>query len=131
MEIGGIDIVFRVVPWRGATIQQRALAFFQQRWPDGVVESDETESAVQLRNSTELESLSDAPELFFYPSPQAETSWTEHGATDENLDQMIQLLVAPADEPGEEREVTVVIGGRSAELTRLVADLRSSLDAGV
>jgi hypothetical protein len=130
MEIGGIDIVFQAPSPADTTLQERTLKFLQDRWPIGVVESDQTSEPVPLRDSASWESLKDSSELFFYPSPEAEASWTEHGARDENINQMIQVLVSPPDQTTNEREVTVVIGESTAEMKRIVNELRDALQVG-
>jgi hypothetical protein len=129
MEIGGIDIVFQASAPDGTTLQERALKFFQHRWPEGVVESDETQGPVWLRDPAGWQSLKDAPELFFYPSREAEASWSENGACNDNLDQLIQVLVSPPDAATGEHEVTIVISERSLETPQIVDDLRGILQS--
>jgi hypothetical protein len=59
-----------------------------------------------------------------------ELSWTEHGACDDNLNQMIQLLVTSQGQRNGEQEVTVVVGEWTTETKRIVDELRNILLVG-
>lgn len=127
MEIGGIDIVFRVPTPSNETLQARAVEFFSRRWPACVVETDATEEPLSPTSPDCRRFVLNAPEFFVYPSAEAAASWTEHGASDENMNQMVHVLVTPADDGSAESEVTLVVGEGSTEMRQLADDLRTTL----
>lgn len=105
MDIGGVDLVLPGAPThRDFKTLLRAL---QERWPDAIVEAD---VILPVENAIEHDwGLQE--DLFLFENQAAYASWTAHGMTNDNEDQLIAVtfhrdviifVVSDADTPSYE-----------------------------
>lgn len=106
MEIGGHDIQ---VCAEALPEWDRLRAFFLKTWPDSVVhDADDPRTITPMKVA-----LFPGHEFFVYQNRAAADSWREHGATDENQDLMVHVLIS----------ATFVVGSPTSEMGQAVTKL--------
>lgn len=120
--IGGTDVEFWVptaVP-AGEVVLRAARRY----WPDYVIENALDESPYFKPRAELGVPLPPSPEFFIYRDEKAAQDWAEHGATPENANQMVYVIVGKRTRPGAgQRSVTVVVGSREGEMQAFLNDL--------
>jgi hypothetical protein len=86
---------------------------FSKTWPTLVVQDGATEGAVRFDDALGI--VASADEFFVYRDERSFKSWSDYGATLDNEDQMVHVIVAPD-------EVTLVVADAGSETYGMAQD---------
>jgi len=124
--IGGTDVVL----WArdGGEATDVILRTVHRYWPNFVLENLDDEAPFVPRRRDELPNPS-GPEFFLYRDEQSALSWEEHGATPENCNMMLHVIVGNRANPGSDlKSLTVVCGELTGQVGQLIDEVRTGLD---
>ena len=121
MEIGGIDIV--LAARRNAPVAEIVLRRIRLMWPHCVFEDAERPGCHPISSPWVWFSGTQSTEFFIYRDDEAARAWEEQGATAENQDAMIHVLLGESERAGSLMDVTLVIGSQSPDISALISDL--------
>src|SRR6516225_9367155 len=120
--IGGTDIEFRVA--ENVQVGEIILRTVRRYWPDYVIENALDESPYFKPRAGLEVPTPPSPEFFIYRDEEAAQDWEEHGATPENANQMVHVILGQGTRADSgQRSVTVVVGSRDGEMQELLNDL--------
>lgn len=125
MEIGGIDVTLSVES--DVVAAEVILDAVREIWPNAVFEDGIEVGTYSIDDPEVGRYWAAGPEFFVYRDCSAADAWERLGGVDENQDSMLHFLLA-TDAAGNTREVTVVIGSRTAEMERLLRNLKENFD---
>jgi hypothetical protein len=124
--IGGTDVVLEVKP--GVSPAEVICRVVGRHWPHCVYLNADDESApLPLPKGTTPPGL--APEFFLHQDEESVRSWDEFGATPENRNTTLYVLLPKAGSP-EPQELTVVCGELVGDMAALMAEIEAELSAG-
>ena len=123
--IGGTDVVLAVRP--GVSPAEIILRVVHRYWPLCLYQNADDEGAPLPLPAGTTPRLD--PEFFLYRDEESARSWDEFGATPENQNSMLYVLLPNARSP-EPQEVTVVCGELVGEMTALMAEIEAELSGG-
>jgi hypothetical protein len=124
--IGGTDVVLEI----GAGVQAAdvILRAVRRHWPRCVYQNADDESAPFTHYDGEWPPQAVDREFFVYRDEEAALSWDADGATPENDNAMLYVIVP--EEPADRTTIptlTVVCGEPSGEVKAILEDVKSSL----
>jgi hypothetical protein len=126
--IGGTDVILEVKP--GVSPADVIFRVVRRYWPQCLYQNAGDESAAQpVPPGTTLPTLE--PEFFLYRDEEAARSWDEFGATPENGNSMLYVLLPePTVEAPGSPTVTVVCGELVGEMRAMMAETLAELSPG-
>ena len=108
--IGGAD---QIIARRPDAAARRALVFaLLARWPDAVVEDARSEARATRLDRADPVALPD--EMLIYETGAWRDAWEREGATEEDADRMLHILLGPS-------EITLVVDERAGSETGHIA----------
>jgi hypothetical protein len=124
--IGGTDVIFWVRD--GAEATDVILRTVRRYWPNFVLENLDDPAPYVPRCRGELPKPS-GPEFFLYRDKQSALSWEDCGATPENRDSMLHVIVGNQAKPGGDlKSLTVVCGALTGQIGQLIEEVRTGID---
>lgn len=125
--IGGTDVILEVKP--GVSAADVIIRVVRRHWPHCLYQNADDEGAplpVPDATTPPVE-----PEFFLYQNQDAARSWDEFGATPENQNSMLYVLLPKAtDENSGSAEVTVVCGELVGPMAALMTEIEAELSRG-
>ena len=128
MNIGGVDVVLRV---KDPTVPFADIILHAARWLwPGFVFQDADQSQIFENNDPKLWLYRTVSrEFFLYRDADAATAWNDAGGTPENQLTMVHCLIADgAAGTKSPRELTVVVGELTEQMTHFIDALRPALN---
>lgn len=125
--IGGTDIEFRVGD--GVAVADAIFRTIRQQWPEFVIENALDESS-PFRPPADR-GIPNAPsdEFFIYRDEQAARDWSENGATPENANVMVNVLMGDGKKlKNGFHTITIVVGSYSGEMRSFLKELSDLFD---
>jgi len=121
--IGGTDVELPVGD--GVPVADVVFRTIRRYWPDYVIENALDESPPFKPPAGLGIPAQPSPEFFIYRDEQAATDWGEHGATPENANLMVYVLMGDDTESVHgPRSITIVVGSPTGELRSFLKELR-------
>jgi hypothetical protein len=112
--ITGIDRTFSIPA--GTVNSVAVLLACMRHWPDAIYQNAEEAELLPIHRAILSRPGSLGSEFFIYRDRQCAESWGNEGATPENQDSMIHILISGP-------QLTLVIGTRTAELEAIEHDI--------
>lgn len=127
--IGGTDVIMERKP--GVPAADMILRVVRRHWPDCLYQNADDEGPARpLPAEGTPPGL--APEFFLHRDEESVRSWDEFGATPDNVNTMLYVLI-PGDDGGDAAapsSVTVVCGELDGVMSALMAEIESELSCG-
>src|SRR5262245_26301105 len=124
--IGGTDVVLWVredVP--AADVILRTV---RRSWPGFVFQNADDESAPFAPPTGPWLPRPSGREFFVYRDERAARAWDEHGATPENTNTMLHVILGNRRQPGTDlKSLTLVCGGLTGEMKTIVDAITAGL----
>jgi hypothetical protein len=128
--IGGTDFEFWVA--EGVSAGDVILHTVARYWPEYVLENALDESPYYKPRTDLGTPQPPSSEFFIYRDEKAAQNWAEHGATPENANEMVHVILGKRVRPTlRERSVTLVVGSRAGEMQAFVSDLSAQFGESI
>jgi hypothetical protein len=125
--IGGFDKVLWVD--ENAPAADLILRIVRRHWPNFVFQDAEEDQPLDAAKSSGLTHLA-AREFFLYRDTEAAQEWLHAGATDNNKNTLIHVILGNRRKPELKlRSITLVGDDWTGELAAILADIQTSFDA--
>ena len=126
--IGGSDKVLWVDA--SALAADVILRIVRQHWPRFVFQNADEDQPLDAANSSRL-TQPDGREFFIYRTAEAAQDWLQSGATDDNKNTLIHVILGKRRKPDLGlRSVTLVGDDWTGELAAILADIQAAFDGG-
>jgi hypothetical protein len=126
--IGGTDVILDVKP--GVSAADVILRCVRRHWPACVYQDADDESQPFEPLGGIWPPTLKGSEFFIYRDEQAARSWDEFGATEENANLMLHVLLPTGEDDDDPHSVTIVCGEPVGDVKAILVDIETELAGG-